>query len=96
MSGIAPVAGAAPANTPAAKKRAEMQQAAQAFESVFLRQMIGSMRQAKLGEDLFSSRATDEFRDMSDAKVAENMSANGGVGIARLLMQQFDRAEKAK
>lgn len=73
-------------------KRQQLAKAAQAFEAVFVRQMIGSMRQATLGEDLFGSSATDQFRDMQDAKLADQMAADGGFGIARMLIQQFDRA----
>ena len=61
--------------------------AAHAFEAVFLRQMIGSMRQAKLGDELFGSSASDQFRDMSDAKLADDMA--GKFGIAAMLTKQL-------
>ena len=38
---------------------AGLRKAAQGFEALFLRQVIGSMRQAKLGDDLFGSSATN-------------------------------------
>ena len=90
---------AAASTTPAVNaKREQLKAAAQAFEAVFMRQMIGSMRQASLGDDLLGSSATDQFRDMQDAQVADNMAKNGnGFGIAKMLLQQFDKAaEKAK
>ena len=71
-------------------KRAQLAEAARAFEAVFVRQMIGSMRQASLGEDLMGSRATEQFRDMSDARVADEMAATGSLGIAQLLLKQFE------
>ncbi|WP_243406139.1 rod-binding protein [Sphingosinicella sp. YJ22] len=83
---------AAQATDPAATRReAQMRQAAEAFEAVFLRQVIGSMRQAKIGEDLFGSSASDQFRDMADARLADDMAARGSFGIAELLLQQFGR-----
>ena len=86
-------------NTPAtqaadpatAQREAQLRQAAEAFEAVFLRQVIGSMRQAKIGEDLFGSSASDQFRDMADARLADDMAARGSFGIAELLLQQFGR-----
>lgn len=75
--------------------RAQLRQAAEAFEAVFLRQVIGSMRQAKIGEDLFGSSASDQFRDMADARLADDMAARGSFGIAELLMQQFGRGSSA-
>ena len=73
-------------------KRAELKQAAQAFEAVFVRQMIGAMRQAKLAEEAFGSSAGEQFRDMSDARLADKMAADGSFGIANMLLAQFDRA----
>jgi peptidoglycan hydrolase FlgJ len=91
---IAPLASSTAATTLGSEsgKRADMKAAAEAFEAVFLRQMIGSMRQAKLSEDaLFGNSAGEQFRDMSDAKVAEEMAEGGGFGIAELLLKQFDQ-----
>jgi flagellar protein FlgJ len=72
-------------------RRNQLRGAAQQFEAVFLRQMIGSMRQAHLGDDPFGSQATEQFRDMSDANLADAMSHQGVFGIAQMLLAQFDR-----
>lgn len=96
MDRIASVAGPKPQAAQADARREHLKAAAQAFEAVFLRQMIGSMRQAKLGEDLLGGSATDTFTEMSDARLADSMAANGSFGIAELLLQQFDRAGARK
>lgn len=71
-------------------REAQLRSAAEAFEAVFLRQLIGSMRQAKLADDdLFGSQATEQFRDMADARMADGMANQGSFGIADLLLQQF-------
>ena len=74
-----------------AQRRQELRQAAQAFEAVFIRQLIGSMRNARLAEDMFGSQATEQFRDMADARLADSMSQQGTFGIADLLTAQFER-----
>lgn len=79
------------ADPAATRRETQMRQAAEAFEAVFLRQVIGSMRQAKIGEDLFGSSASDQFRDMADARLADDMAERGSFGIAELLLQQFGR-----
>lgn len=81
----------APADAPADRNRQQLEAAAQAFEAVFLRQVIGSMRQARLAEDVFGSAASDQFRDMADANLADSMAGQGSFGIAELLLQQFGR-----
>ena len=85
---------AAPDPTTAAQREA-LRGAAQQFEAVFLRQMIGSMRQAHLADDAFGSQATEQFRDMSDANLADSMSHQGVFGIAQMLLAQFDRRAAA-
>ena len=89
---------AAPASLAAAgapsteAQRAQLRQAAQAFEAIFLRQMIGSMRNARLAEDVFGSSSSEQFRDMGDAQLADSMSRQGSFGIAEMLLAQFNRA----
>ena len=62
-------------------------QVAKQFEAIFLRQMIAAMRNPSLGEALFGSDAANQFRDMSDARLADSMA--GQFGIARLLEKQL-------
>jgi flagellar protein FlgJ len=92
----APISSTPSAGTPATgagsdRRQTEMRQAAQAFEAIFLRQMLGSMRQAKLADDVFGSSATDQFRDMADGELANSMARQGGFGIADMLVNQFTR-----
>jgi flagellar protein FlgJ len=82
-----------PAADPAATadaQRDRLRTTAQAFEAVFLRQVIGSMRQARLADDPFGSQATEQFRDMADSRLADSMSTQGSFGIAEMLMGQFE------
>jgi peptidoglycan hydrolase FlgJ len=84
-----PITGAASVRPAPAAPSPELVEAARAFEAIFLRQMIGAMRQAELTEGLFSSQATDAFRDMGDANLADNMASKGQFGIADMLTRQF-------
>jgi flagellar protein FlgJ len=84
------------ATTPAAKadagadaNRAKLKSAAQAFEAVFLRQMIGSMRQASLGDGMFDNEGTQQFQDMADSKTADAMSQKGVLHLADMLVKQL-------
>ena len=66
-----------------------LRKAAEAFEAVILRQLMSSMRQAKLGEDIFGSNATSTFRDMADARTADSIAAMRQFGIADMVERQF-------
>jgi flagellar protein FlgJ len=86
----------APQTAQSEAQRAQLRSAAEAFEAVFLRQMIGSMRQARLAEDPFGSAASEQFRDMADARLADSMAQQRSFGIAELLLAQFDRSGGAR
>jgi flagellar protein FlgJ len=78
----------------ASDKGAEIKTAAKAFEAVFVRQMIGSMRQASLGEDILGGgQAAEQFRAMQDSQLADSMVEKGGFGIAEMLEKQFKGLE---
>jgi flagellar protein FlgJ len=78
----------APGAGPAADAQ-KLKATAQQFEAVFLRQMISSMRQAGPGDGLFDSSASDQFRDMADARVADDMAKKGSIGIADMLINHY-------
>lgn len=85
-----PSAPALSAPAPAAERQAQLRDAAEAFEAIFLRQMIGAMRSASLAEGITDSSASDQFRDMADAKTADAMAGNHALGIADMLLRQFE------
>jgi flagellar protein FlgJ len=88
IENVAKTATSAVANA-ASPEMAKLKKTAQQFEAVFLRQMIGSMRTASLGDGMFDSSATQQFQDMSDAKTAEVMAGKGVLGIADMLVKQY-------
>ena len=81
--------GAAAAPAAAGGGDGGLRKAAEAFEAVILRQLLASMRQAKLGDDIFGSSATDNFREMADARTADSLAAMRRFGIADMVEQQF-------
>ena len=73
----------------AADKKAELTKAAESFEAIFLRQMIGAMRSATDGDKLLGSSASDQFRDLMDARIADDMADKHSFGIAEMVLKQF-------
>ncbi len=71
--------------SPAGKLDPAIRKAAQGFEAVFLRETIGSMRKAQLAADMFGSSASDQFRELADARTADAIAAKGSFGIAALV-----------
>jgi flagellar protein FlgJ len=81
----------AAAPSTASPDQAKLKKAAQAFEAVFVRQLIGSMRSASGDENdgLFDSEATRQFQDMADSKTADAMAQKGALHIADMLVKQY-------
>jgi peptidoglycan hydrolase FlgJ len=71
-----------------------LRKAAQGFEAVFLREIIGSMRKGKLADEMFGSSATDNFREMADARTADQIAKLGQFGIAAMVEKQLGAAKK--
>jgi len=65
--------------------------AAQQFESMFLQEMMRTMRQATIKGDLLESHALDTFEGMFDKEVAMQMAKRGGMGLADMLVQQMKK-----
>ena len=65
--------------------------AAQQFESMFLQEMMRTMRQATIKGDLMESHALETFEGMFDKEVAMQMAKRGGMGMADMLVQQMKK-----
>ena len=74
----------------ASREKAQLEKTAKQFEAIFLRQIIGTMRQSGGGEGIFDSSTTEQFRDMSDARTADTMAEKGALGIADMLLRQYE------
>lgn len=74
-------------------QKPQLKEAAQAFEAVFVRNLIGSMRKASLGDDLLGNSGGSQFRDMMDARIADDIATTGSIGIAGLLIKQWEQFE---
>lgn len=64
------------------------------FESMFVQQMLKSMRDANavFGEDnLFSSKETEFHQDMLDQQMVLNLTSGEGIGLAKTMFQQMQK-----
>lgn len=68
--------------------------AGQRFEAVFTGMMLKSMRQAKLGDGLFDSKGEDQFRDMQDQQLAQNMAVHAPIGIGKAMTEFLAKSLK--
>ena len=74
MSGIIETARATAENASLKplNRNADLREAAEQFEAIFLNEFIKQARKAKLAEDIFGSEAQDTYQDMMD-----HLSENG-------------------
>jgi flagellar protein FlgJ len=62
---------------------------AEQFESLFVQQMLASMRSAAKVDESNHSSTLDFYQEMYDKQLALNISKQGGLGIAKVLLQQL-------
>lgn len=77
---------------------AALKQAAKQFESIFMGMLLSSMRKAnEVFEDdgVLNSNATKFYKDMYDKQLSTELSEQGSLGLADLLVQQL-RPTKGK
>ena len=68
---------------------ADLREAAEQFEAIFLNEFIKQARKAKLAEDLFASSAKSTYQDMLDQELSKNLSGQVNLGIADALVRQL-------
>lgn len=73
---------------------AALHDVARQFESIYLKMMLKSMREASFGDPLFDSQGGEVYRDMFDNQLALQMSQGKGLGLAEMLVKQL-RQNKA-
>ena len=68
---------------------AALEDVAAQFESIFLQQMLKSMRDATIKSDLFDSSQMDTYQSMADQQLAVSLAESGGIGLARIMVEQM-------
>ena len=93
LSGVSPTSPTS-GDTSRLKTADNLKQAGEKFEAVFTGMMLKSMRQAKLADPLFDSKAIDTFRDMSDQQVAQAMAQHQPIGIGKAMTEFLKRSQQ--
>ena len=68
---------------------AALEDVAAQFESIFLQQMLKSMRAATVKSGLFESSQMETYQGMADQQLAVQLSEQGGIGLARMMVEQM-------
>ncbi len=89
MTSLAPIASIAAAKVP--ESNPLLAKTAKQFEAIFMREMLAAARKSSLGDSLFSSSATDNFREMQDSRFADISAEKGTLGLAKLIEAQLAR-----
>lgn len=71
---------------------AALAEVARQFEAIFIQMMLGTMREASLGDDLFDSEEAGLYRDMFDKQISLTLASGRGIGLAEQMVNQLKRA----
>lgn len=71
--------------------RDDLREAAQAFEAIFIRQLLSSARASDFGgSDLFGGPGLEQFEAMRDEQFADIASQQGTFGLAAAIERQLN------
>lgn len=73
-------------------EKAALDKVAKQFEGIFMKMLLKSMREANKAfesESPFNSQGTETYRNMHDDQMAVELSENGSLGLADLIVQQL-------
>lgn len=76
--------------TASSDPKAAVKEAAKQFETLFMQELMKSMRESTMNSGLFDNSATKMGNEMLDAQYATQMSGRAG-GLADMLAKQLDR-----
>lgn len=68
-----------------------IEEVASQFEALFIQQMMKTMRDAVPKSDLMQSDHLQTYQSMADQQLSVSLSQQGGIGIARMLVEQMQR-----
>ena len=74
-------------------RNADLREAAEQFEAIFLNEFIKQARKAKLAEDIFGSEAQDTYQDMMDRELSSQLAGRVNLGIAEALVRQLGQGD---
>ena len=95
MSGIIEAARATAENVSLKplNRNADLREAVEQFEAIFLNEFIKQARKAKLAEDIFGSEAQDTYQDMMDRELSSQLAGRVNLGIAEALVRQLGQGK---
>jgi flagellar protein FlgJ len=93
VSGVIGATGGTSVDTSRLKSSENLKKAGEKFEAVFDGLMLKSMRQAKLANPLFDSKAIDTFTEMQDAQVAQSMAEHAPMGIGKAMTEFLAKSQ---
>lgn len=89
---LAPPMGPSPLARPAEQVASKGSEAAQQFEQIFLRQLVGSLMQTAKTGGKSQMAGSGVYDSMVVDALATSISAKGGIGLAELIEQRMDQA----
>jgi flagellar protein FlgJ len=70
---------------------ARLHQAAQAFEAIFVREMLTTARAASVGDTLWGNdQGNETFNSMRDERFADLTARSGAIGLSRQIEAQLN------
>lgn len=77
------------------KTEEQLRSLSRQFESIFIHQMLKSMRKTVPKSQFFDSFSMDMYQSMMDEEIAKELSQQKGIGLADMLYRELVQIDKA-
>ncbi len=77
------------------KTEEQLRSLSRQFESIFIHQMLKSMRKTVPKSQFFDSFSMDMYQSMMDEEIANELSQQKGIGLADMLFRELVQIDKA-
>ena len=78
------------------KTNKQLKSLSKQFESIFIHQLLKSMRSTVQKTGLFDSHATNMYESLYDEEIAKLMTEQKGIGLAEIIYRDLARLEEKK
>ena len=82
------------ASSGTSKTNKQLKSLSKQFESIFVHQLLKSMRSTVQKTGLFASHATDMYESLHDEEIAKLMTEQKGIGLADVIYRDLARLEE--
>jgi Rod binding domain-containing protein len=63
------------------------------FEAIFYRMILKEARESSLGDEIFGNKQVENYKEMRDEELAQNLAAKGHLGVKKIVVDHIEKVQ---